>query len=79
MAQFKILEWSQSATLADQYTRSALLAQNYTKEEVAKLMPVTKEDWAFGSTVVIEDALIPEELTTDFLKKNVNNPPAFHP
>lgn len=73
MGQYKLLEWSQSMSLAEEYTRSALLAQGYTKEEVGKFMPATKENWAFGSTVVVEDSLIPDELTTEFLKKNQKN------
>jgi hypothetical protein len=55
-----------------------MLGQNYTKEEVEKFLPTTKEDWAFNSTVAVDDSLIPEELTTEFLKKD-KNPPAFHP
>lgn len=55
---FKLLEWSQSMNLVDEYTRSLLL-DKHTKEEVERLMPISKENWAFESTVMIEDHLIP--------------------
>lgn len=38
---FKLLEWSQSFNYVDEYTRSLLLAK-HTKEEVEKLMPISK-------------------------------------
>lgn len=47
-------------------------------EEVEKYLPIRKENWAFSSTVTVEDHLIPEELTTEFQKKNLSAP-AFHP
>jgi hypothetical protein len=56
--------------LPDEFTRSLLLV-NHTKEEVAKLLPVTKEDWSFTSTMTIDDELIPQELRSDFMQQKI--------
>jgi hypothetical protein len=50
----KLLEWSISHNMIEEYSRSALLA-NHTIDEINTIIPHTKENWAFPSVTTIKD------------------------
>ena len=64
----KLLEWSVSHNMADEYTRSGLLT-NFTIEEVNAMLPLHTEDMAFEDVTTIKDEDIPAHLINpDYLQ-----------
>lgn len=71
---FKLLDFSTSFNFYDEYSRSLLLS-NYSIEEVNKILPDTKEGWAFDSVTVAKN----EELSAKFNKHNYTTNSIFQP
>jgi penicillin G amidase len=58
---YKLIDWSSSFGIVEELARSSLLAVNLTVEEVDRLLPSTKEGWAFDSANVIKEHELPEK------------------
>lgn len=70
IASFKLIKWSLSFGMMEEYFRSALL-RNMTKEEVDAILPYEHDAWLNGEHSTLQTIVKDHEIPKDILEKTI--------